>query len=297
MDHVNSDLLALIPFGFLLLSVLGLWIHRYLWVAALVASIVAGYFTGALHGLAGAWLVILAGLALLYRLIRSRASTPSMKLAQAVAGLGLFVFALALALVLLPGFPRTALIEATRLSPGAAPFTLGLGFPKVVTGILLLGILNETRIRSGTELLGVLRQTAPILLATLLAVIAFSSSFGYVRFEPKWTALFLIWAPVNLFFTCLSEEAFFRGFLQHELSRLGRRPQVAAVAAILVSAVLFGLAHFAGGWTYVAAGVIAGLGYGWAYHRTQRIEAAMAVHFGVNAVHFLLFTYPYAATV
>jgi membrane protease YdiL (CAAX protease family) len=36
----------------------------------------------------------------------------------------------------------------------------------------------------------------------------------------------------------------------------------------------------------------AGLGYGWVFMRTQRIEAAMAVHFGVNAVHFLLFTYP-----
>ena len=39
---------------------------------------------------------------------------------------------------------------------------------------------------------------------------------------------------------------------------------------------------------------MAGLGYGWAFMRTQRIEAAMAVHFGVNAMHFLLFTYPRA---
>jgi membrane protease YdiL (CAAX protease family) len=295
MDHVNGDLVALIPFAFLLLSVLGLWIHRALWVAALIASVAAGYLTGALYGLAGVWMLILAGLALLYRSLRSRASTPSMKLAQAGAGIGLFGFALALALVLLPGFPRTVLIEATRLSPGAAPFSLGLGFPKVVTGILLLGILNEARVRSGAELLGVLRRIAPVFLATLVAVIAFALILGYVKFAPKWTALFLVWAPVNLFFTCLSEEAFFRGFLQHEMSRVGR-PRIAVPVALILSAVLFGLAHFAGGWTYVAAGVIAGLGYGWAYHRTQRIEAAMAVHFGVNAVHLLVFTYPYAAS-
>jgi hypothetical protein len=100
---------------------------------------------------------------------------------------------------------------------------------------------------------------------------------------------------VNLFFTCLSEEAFFRGFLQQELSRIGGLPHIAALVALVVSALLFGLVHFAGGWTYVVAGIVAGLGSGWAYHRTQRIESAMAVHFGVNAVHFLLFTYPYAA--
>jgi membrane protease YdiL (CAAX protease family) len=43
---------------------------------------------------------------------------------------------------------------------------------------------------------------------------------------------------------------------------------------------------------YVLAATVAGLGYGWAFLRTGRIEAAIAVHFAVNAVHFLLFAYP-----
>jgi membrane protease YdiL (CAAX protease family) len=55
---------------------------------------------------------------------------------------------------------------------------------------------------------------------------------------------------------------------------------------------LFGLPHFGGGTSYVIAAALAGLGYGWAFERTARIEASMAVHFGVNAVHFLLFVYP-----
>jgi membrane protease YdiL (CAAX protease family) len=102
--------------------------------------------------------------------------------------------------------------------------------------------------------------------------------------------VFLIWAVTNLFFTCLSEEAFFRGFVLAELARPGGRAWLAI--AVIVSAVLFGLAHFGGGITYVIAGVIAGLGYGLAYARTRRVEAAMVVHFAVNAVHFLFFTYP-----
>jgi membrane protease YdiL (CAAX protease family) len=115
---------------------------------------------------------------------------------------------------------------------------------------------------------------------------------GYTSFAPKWTPLFLLFAPVNLFFTCLSEEAFFRGFVQHELSRVGSHRALAAGIALTISSILFGLAHFGGGTDFVIAAAVAGVGYGFAFHVTQRIEAAMAVHFGVNAVHFLLFTYP-----
>jgi hypothetical protein len=79
--------------------------------------------------------------------------------------------------------------------------------------------------------------------------------------------------------------------VQQELARSSRAAFMPALA-LVIAAVLFGLVHYKGGSTYVAAGVIAGLGYGWAYLRTQRIEAAMAVHFGVNATHFLLFVYP-----
>jgi uncharacterized protein len=65
--------------------------------------------------------------------------------------------------------------------------------------------------------------------------------------------------------------------------------------ALLVASALFGLAHFGGGWLYVIAATLAGLGYGWAYLRTKRIEASMFVHFALNATHFLFFTYPFAA--
>lgn len=65
--------------------------------------------------------------------------------------------------------------------------------------------------------------------------------------------------------------------------------------AITVSSVLFGLAHFAGGVSYVVLATIAGVGYSLAYARTRRIESAVVTHFGVNAVHFFGFTYPHLA--
>jgi membrane protease YdiL (CAAX protease family) len=194
--------------------------------------------------------------------------------------------------LLLPGFERTVLVPETVLTPGATPFSVGLGFPKVVTGVLILGLLNEIRIRGLAEAGEVARKTLPVFVATVLAALACVYATGYVAFEPKWTLLFIPWAVANLFFTCLAEEAFFRGFVQHELARIGKNSAIAAAVAIGISAILFGLAHVGGGWKYVLTATIAGIGYGYAYHRTQRIEAAMAVHFGANALHFLFFTYP-----
>jgi membrane protease YdiL (CAAX protease family) len=279
---------ALIPFLLLLVSVLGLWLHRNVWIAALILSIGAGYVTGALRAPALAWIAILVVLALAHRMQRERGA----KLGQAITGLAFFVFALACALLLLPGFERTVLVPETVLTPGATPFSVGLGFPKVVTGVLILGLLNEIRIRGLAEAGEVARKTLPVFVATVLAALACVYATGYVAFEPKWTLLFIPWAVANLFFTCLAEEAFFRGFVQHELARIGKNSAIAAAVAIGISAILFGLAHVGGGWKYVLTATVAGIGYGYAYHRTQRIEAAMAVHFGANALHFLFFTYP-----
>jgi hypothetical protein len=283
---------SFIPFVLLLVAVIGLWVHRNLWIAALILSVGAGYVTGALRTPALLWIAILVLLALFYRAQRAHGT----RFGQAAAGIVFFLFALACALLLLPGFERTTLVPDTVLSPGASPFNVGLGFPKVVTGILILGLLNETRIRGLAEAGVVARRTAPIFLITVIAALVCVFATGYVAFAPKWTTLFIPWAIANLFFTCLAEEAFFRGFVQHELARLGQHKGSAAGLAVVVSAVLFGLAHFGGGWRYVLVATVAGVGYGWAYQRTQRIEAAMAVHFAANSLHFLLFTYPRLAT-
>ena len=195
-------------------------------------------------------------------------------------------------MALLPGFPRVALAENVVLSAGALPYTLGIGYPKVVGGIFILVFMHRNLVVSWRELGGVLARVAPAYLVTVPVVMALTLALGYVRFDPKWTPLFVTWAVVNLFFTCLSEEAFFRGFLQREIARMGGDRRRVAIIAIVVSSAVFGLAHFGGGWKYALAAAVAGAGYGIAYHRTQRVEGSMAVHFGLNAAHFLLFTYP-----
>lgn len=281
--------LKLLPFALLLLAVLGLWIHRNVWMGALAAAVVAGYFTGALRGAAVVWLVMLCALAVYYARAKARGAKGIVQFANGI----LFVaFSLVLGLGLFPGFPRTLVVDSVILSEGALPFSLSLAFPKVIGGIFILGLIHEARLRLWRELGGMLKRILPAFVLTIIAVTLCALALGYVRFDPKWTSLFLVWALANLFFTCLAEDAFFRGFLQRELARIGPNRELAGVVALVASALLFGLVHLVGGWKFAIAATIAGLGYGWAYHRTQRVEAAMAVHFGLNASHFLLFTYP-----
>ena len=140
--------------------------------------------------------------------------------------------------------------------------------------------------------MAVRRAVVPIIL-TVVGLMVFSLWVGYVRWAPKLTSLFWPWAAINLLSTCMSEEAFFRGFIQAELSRRLCAVRSGSVIAVACSAVLFGMAHLAGGPAYVAVATVAGLGYGAVFQCSGRIEMSILAHFALNATHFLLFSYPY----
>lgn len=91
---------------------------------------------------------------------------------------------------------------------------------------------------------------------------------------------------------CVAEEGFFRGFVQKNLAMAFKNFKAGNLIAVIISALLFGFAHYAGGIAYSIWSTIAGLGYGWIYHKTNQIESSILTHFGLNVIHFLLFTYP-----
>lgn len=286
MPSTDSD--AYLPFALLLGAVLSLWVRRDLALWVLALSVIVAHYTGALDFAAPLWIALLGVIAYLY------ASRTGMQ--KVALGLVFLLYAVALGLLLIPGFPRTVLVEHLVLSPGAMPYDLSVGFAKVVTGIFILAFMHD-RVRSWRELGSVLVRVAPVFLATAFVVMVLALALGYVKFAPKWSLLFFTWGLINLFFTCLSEEAFFRGFLQREIAQMGSNPKVSGILAVAIASLLFGLVHLGGGWKYALAATLAGVGYGIAYQRTQRIEGSMAVHFGVNALHFLFFTYPALAPV
>jgi len=101
---------------------------------------------------------------------------------------------------------------------------------------------------------------------------------------------------VNLAFTCMAEEALFRGFIHARLADALAGRSYGPWVAWVTAAALFGAAHAAGDAAYVALATLAGLGYGWVYRRTRRVEASILAHFALNLVHFLGFTYPMLAS-
>lgn len=224
---------------------------------------------------------------------RTAASTGIRRAAGTLAVLGAF----ALGLHLLPGFRPVVFAEGVRLSADADPMRFSAHFDAGMAGLLLL-VFFCRRVQSLGEWQRALRGALPVAVVTTLGVIGLAWAIGHVRPEgnlPPFTAAFL---GKMLLWTCVLEEAFFRGVVQQGLTRVrflsGRA--IGRWVPLLLASALFGLAHAAGGWAYVGLAALAGLGYGWAYARTGCIESAIAVHFLLNATHFLAFTYPRLAT-
>ena len=129
----------------------------------------------------------------------------------------------------------------------------------------------------------------------LLTTIPIAVSTGFVSpgIPQDPVSLLVYWLGYNLLYTCVLEEAFFRGIVQTAFVRVFSqrlRLSYARLIAIVCAALLFGLAHFGGGWSFVLLATIAGIGYGIVYDLTGRLHYAVLVHFGVNAVRLLAFS-------
>ena len=253
------------------------------WLIAVAVVVGGGYVADIMHGPAVFWLLAM-GLSA-WRLRTSRGWSRAGWVA-ATATLGLL-----LGLHVLPGFSNPMVVRDEVLSRGALPYSQYVNFDKTLGAVLLLGCGGWAPIRSRDQWRLALQRTAPVALATVVVVMLASLVLGYVRFEPRWTPLFYLWAPLNLLTTGVSEEAYFRGFAQNEL-RNALPQRHARTIAVMVSGAIFGLAHAAGGWRYVLLAGMAGLGYALVYERTGRLEMSILTHFALNTVHFLLFTYP-----
>lgn len=285
----------MIPFVLLALSICAVWAPDFpavrgksipswllMFAAAVASAAIAGYVT---------WPAV-ASIALLVLLAwgaQHREGTPkgTVLLTLTVA------LALAIALHRIPGFSNPLIVDRVRLTPDAAPFTLYANFDKGAAGVVLLAFFAQ-RVRAWKDLQEITLPTLLGVSVTSAVVFAAALTMGYVDIAPKFPDFTWTFLAINLFFTCVAEEAMFRGLLQERMRHLlQRRPGNRAVLPVILSALLFGAAHLAGGLQLVLLATLAGLGYSWAYARTRRIEAAILVHFFVNAVQFLLLTYPH----
>jgi membrane protease YdiL (CAAX protease family) len=276
--------MSALPWIALCLAAPAVWIAD--WPGIALALLALGYAAALIDGLLG--LVALAPIVLL--LLAAYAVGPKKKLYLRYAGHGLFfLLALALSLHWLPGFHNPLVLGPIRFTPDAALFTMTLNLDKPLAGFwLLLALPWITRQMAWHT---VWRTAALSLLMTAAVCLGTGMLLGTVAWAPKWPAGSGLWLLNNLVLVSVTEEALFRGYLQGGLGRLLAHWPQGETMALMVVSILFGLAHLTGGWHWALLGGIAGLGYGLAY-RYGGLAAAVLVHFGLNTVHFFLFTYP-----
>ena len=225
-------------------------------------------------------LVSLAGLLLAWR-------TPG--LPQPWRGVALtlvLLWAMALTLHLVPGFDNLKVLDRVQAGPASVPFTLFLNLDKP---LIFFGLLLAWPALLGPG--GTMRwRPLALLILPLAALLITAWQLGALKPDvglPHWWWLF---AFNNLVFTCVAEEALFRGFIQQGVASRSK-PWL----GLLVASLLFGAAHLAGGPLLVLFAALAGACYGLAFQLSGRLSVAILLHFLFNFAHLALFTYPLAS--
>jgi hypothetical protein len=120
--------------------------------------------------------------------------------------------------------------------------------------------------------------------------VALGELTGFIHFHGGMPRVGQAFADILLTFLLIAipEELFFRAILQNLLeTRIGR------IAALLATAILFGLSHFNHGaafnWRYVLLASIAGIFYGRAWRPNRQIFASIVTHTAVDVVWSLWF--------
>lgn len=289
MNFIANNLTTALTYAFLYLTVILLWAPKFkkipLWVLTLAISTVFGLISKRV-ALDSVFFIILLGM-FAYCLGHQTKTIWT----RVLSGVALFGLGAGLEMHVFPGFDNLQVLDKIKISTDGIPFSLYLNFDKTIVGVIILGVLHQL-ITKKIEWIKMLRVTMPIACLLIFILMCLSFLFNYVRFDPKLPDSLLIWACTNLLFVCIAEEGFFRGFIQKYLCLVLQHIKHGNCLAIIISSILFGLAHYHGGILYVILATIAGMGYGLIYFQTKRIEASIISHFSLNLVHFLFFTYP-----
>ncbi len=188
----------------------------------------------------------------------------------------------------LPGFDNPQILDQVYISQQSAVYSMYLNIDKFIAGIIIFWSVfnNEERkcFHSGRSF----HSLAIILPLIIISMII--ANYTLIDYDPKLSEYLLIFSIHNLLFTCIAEEAYFRGLIQKQLAIRGFRYLI----PVGISAVLFGAAHSGTAQLdYLVAATIAGFAYAYAYEKTGSVSISILLHWLLNLVHFSFFTYPF----
>lgn len=285
----------MITFGLLGLAIGAVWINpidvrkQYSfqpWLFLFIGACASGSLSGYLDISA----IIIISLYVFVAYLATRAAASQLQ--KITSSSMVVILSLALAMHKVPGFNNPAVLVSIQFSENAPAFTQYANFDKGVVGLILLAFFCK-RTTTTVEFLAICKRTIPLAALTLVCVIAFAMAIGYVQPDIKasWSSpAFLV---TNLLFAIVAEEAFFRGLIQDRLTTSFRGLRFGGYISVVLSAVFFGIAHLAGGINYFTVALLGGIGYAYGYLIFRRIETPILMHFVLNAVHFIGFTYPH----
>ncbi|AXG42070.1 MULTISPECIES: CPBP family intramembrane glutamic endopeptidase [Photorhabdus] len=265
--------------GLLTTSLALLAIHRTTALIVLLAAVITGFVTQTVIYPA------VATIAIIFLLGALRIHFQQNNIIKITTELLLLAFAVALFLHLLPGFNNLKYLDKVQAGPHSAPFSMYFNFDKALIPFLLLCCMPSL---FTTKPLTKIRPYAWIILAIAIPVLlSIATALGGLAVElhmPQWLPMFIL---ANIFFVSLAEEALFRGYIQQRLSQW-----INPYFALIITALIFGGAHFAGGPLLMIFAALAGLIYGLAWMWSGRLWVSVGFHFALNLVHLLFFTYP-----
>ncbi len=182
-----------------------------------------------------------------------------------------------------------------QLFPGFHPFFLtpkfSIGFMTPLLGLFSLALfvpLARSLKEWGHVFTGLIWGVLGIIALAFIA-----SATGAVHWQYKLPSFFFPRTLNNFIFISIPEEAFYRGFLQHELAHYLSHKKGGGWLALFFTSLIFTLAHIYWSPTLpiLAFVFLASLLYGWVYMKSGKIESAILCHFLLNCVHMTFFSY------
>lgn len=292
MIHLDAGTLVL--FGLLTLAIVSVWLPS---AYARVLRVPVWMWLFGASALIGLYFNIVAPGGILYLLVLGvfcrLTVTESLKAPwRVLCGLVAIGLVVLLFLHAVPYFNNPRVFDSFHFSERSTAYSKHWNYDKTAAGLIMLAYFGQV-CRSAACFKNAFRAAWLAALVTIAVTLslALAVGSGYIAPDFKFSLVILLWAWGNLFFTCVAEEMLFRGVVQRYLSALSNAAPYRLFIVVLVG-VLFGLAHFGGGPAYVVLASVAGIGYGYVYYRSGRIETAILTHFLLNATHAVFFTYP-----
>ena len=191
-------------------------------------------------------------------------------------------------------FNYPLMFSQSQLHPGGFAFDLRVNTAKLLAGWIVI-VLFWRNTKNVIDVFG--QNTFARVVFTVFMALAING-LAYQLLNLHWyskemglIAQFLL---VNVLVTCVAEEAFFRVLIQRRLmiSCEGLPFWVRLTVPLVTTTVLFLAVHGELTTAQFFVHAIAGLSYGLLYSITGNVWYCVALHAGVNAIHFTFLTYP-----